>query len=178
MNLPCMITSLRILATLIMLFLTPFSTGFYITYTISGITDVADGYVARKTNQVSEFGAKLDSVADIVFYSVMIFKLFPVLWEKIPGTIWAIAFTVLAIRLISYIVAAIKYKRFASLHTYMNKITGFLFFLIPYTVNAAVFVVFYVLLCVVATLGTLEELVIHIKSKEYKSNVKTLFRIA
>jgi len=178
MNLPCMITSIRILATVILLFLNPFSAGFYFTYTISGITDVADGYVARKTKQVSEFGAKLDSIADIIFYSVMVFKLFPVLWKSIPRVIWIVAFTVAAIRVISYIIAAIKYKRFASLHTYMNKITGFLFFLIPYTLNSAVFVAFSVLLCCVATFATLEELVIHIKSKEYNSNTKTILHTA
>lgn len=178
MNLPCMITSIRILATVIMLFLNPLSPSFYFTYTISGITDVADGYVARKTKQVSEFGARLDSIADIIFYSVMVFKLFSILWKKIPAVIWCIAFTTVAVRLVSYALAAIKYKRFASLHTYMNKFTGFLFFLIPYTIKSGFFIAFAVLTCCVGTIATVEELVIHIKSKDYDSSVKTLLHRA
>ena len=178
MNLPCMITSVRILATVIMFFMKPLSYAFYIVYSISGITDVLDGYVARKTKQVSEFGARLDSIADLLFYSVMVFKLFSVLWAKIPMEVWAIAFAVVGIRLISYIAAAVKYKRFASLHTYMNKVTGFLFFLIPYAIGFDVFVGFVVLTCVVGALASLEELVIHIKSKSYDSAVRTILHLA
>ncbi len=174
MNLPCMITSIRILATVFMLFTKPFSGVFYLVYTLSGITDIADGYVARKTKQVSEFGARLDSIADIIFYSVMVFKLFSVLWSKVPCAVWSVAFAALVVRIASYILAAFKYKRFASLHTYMNKFTGFLFFLIPYTITCSFFDAFCVLTCCVGTIATAEELAIHVKSREYNSGIKSL----
>ena len=32
-----------------------------------GLTDVMDGIIARKTNTVSDFGAKLDTGADFIF---------------------------------------------------------------------------------------------------------------
>lgn len=118
------ITLLRIIGTFSLLFTESFSNMFFIIYTICGITDVLDGFVARVTNTSSEFGAKLDSAADLFFYAVMIVKVFPVLWDKLPRWLWLIALTAVAVRLASYLLAAIKYKRFASLHTYMNKFTG------------------------------------------------------
>ena len=39
----------------------------YICAIVAGLTDFADGYVARKWNQQSEFGALLDQLADKVF---------------------------------------------------------------------------------------------------------------
>ena len=41
-------------------------------YTFAGLTDVLDGWLARKTGRASEFGARLDSVADLLFYSVLL----------------------------------------------------------------------------------------------------------
>ena len=38
-----------------------------------------DGTIARATNSTSEFGARLDSISDLIFYAVMIVKFFPIL---------------------------------------------------------------------------------------------------
>src|SRR4030065_2253430 len=57
-------------------------------YTILGFaflgiaTDYLDGYLARKYNQVSEFGKILDPVADKVLIGVVVMKLF--LLKEIP----------------------------------------------------------------------------------------------
>ena len=71
------ITALRILGTIVLVFLKVPSAVFYLIYTLTGITDVLDGYFARKTGTASEFGARLDSVSDIIFYTVMLLKLLP-----------------------------------------------------------------------------------------------------
>ena len=62
------ITSCRILFSICLLFFPIFSVGFYSTYILCGFTDMVDGVVARKTNSVSEFGAKLDTASD--FFSL------------------------------------------------------------------------------------------------------------
>ena len=59
------ITCSRVLFSLILLFTKAFSTSFYALYIMAGITDVLDGIVARKFKLESEFGEKLDTVADI-----------------------------------------------------------------------------------------------------------------
>ena len=62
------ITFVRILCSIAILFCPVFSVAFYSLYITAGLTDMIDGWVARKTNTVSEFGAKLDTVADFVFH--------------------------------------------------------------------------------------------------------------
>lgn len=178
MNIPCLITSIRIVGSFLMLFTMPFSSAFYIIYTLSGVSDVLDGYVARKTNQSSEFGAKLDSIADIFFYMVMVFKIFPVLLIKLPFGFWCAVLMVVILRICAYIVAVVKFRCFASLHTYLNKLTGFASFTLPYVAPFKALFGFCIVTCIFSAIAWSEELIIHIKSKEYNPNVKTLLNIA
>ena len=55
---------------MVMLFFTVFSPLFFVFYLLAGFSDMIDGTIARKTNTASEFGAKLDTVADLIFYTV------------------------------------------------------------------------------------------------------------
>ena len=162
------ITAMRILGTICLLFAKPFSKAFYIIYTISGLSDVFDGLVARMTKTSSAFGAMLDSIADLVLYSVMVLKIFPALWEKLPVAIWYAVMAVAALRIVSYLAAAIKYRRFASLHTKLNKLTGFLVFMIPYMIKLPVAVPYCIIACGVSAVSSAEEMLIHIRSDEYK----------
>ncbi|MBO5165602.1 MAG: CDP-alcohol phosphatidyltransferase family protein [Lachnospiraceae bacterium] len=162
-NIPNYITVLRIVGTVCLLFLEPLSLEFYIIYTLSGFSDVVDGYIARKWKLTSEFGAKLDSIADLLFYAVMVLKILPLLIKKLPLGVWIAVGVVLLIRAAAYIVAAFKYKSFASLHTYMNKMTGAGVFLLPYMIQTVVFVPFCMVLSVVAASAAGQELFIHIR---------------
>lgn len=65
------------------------------------------------------------------------------------------------IRIISYTVATIKYRRFASLHTYMNKLTGLLVFTVPYIIFLPFARMACMIISVVAVIATMEELIIH-----------------
>lgn len=56
----------RILLVLALIFIEPLSTTFYIIYFISGISDILDGFIARKYNVTSTLGEKLDSIADLI----------------------------------------------------------------------------------------------------------------
>ena len=90
----------------------------------------------------------------------MIFKIFPILHEILPSYVWIMAVVAVAIRIVAYIVAAIKYRKFSSLHTYLNKLTGFLVFLVPYLVKLKYGIVYCTFLCSMAILASLEELVL------------------
>lgn len=173
-NIPNFITTLRIIGTVCLLFLDALSKPFYIVYTLAGISDVLDGWTARKLKVSSELGAKLDSIADLLFYSIMAIKILPILIKKLPTELWIAVGIILLLRLCSYFIAAYKYKRFASLHTYMNKMTGAGVFLIPYTILLPIFIPFCVVLSIIAGLASCEELLIHVRNKEYHSNVKSL----
>ena len=66
------VTSMRMAASLFLLFLPLKSIWFLVIYTIAGLTDVLDGWLARKTGRASEFGARLDSISDLLLYSVLL----------------------------------------------------------------------------------------------------------
>lgn len=173
---PNLITASRILGTLVMLFLRPLSAWFYAVYTATGLTDVLDGYIARKTNTVSEFGKKLDSVADLLFYTVMLFKILPILWEKLPAVLWVLVFITVGLRLLSYLVAAVRYHRFASLHTHLNKASNASMFVVPYLIGTVAGVPYCWLVWAMAFLSTMEELILHLTSKSYEETGKTVLQ--
>ncbi|MBO6080806.1 MAG: CDP-alcohol phosphatidyltransferase family protein, partial [Bacteroidales bacterium] len=72
------VTSLRIVCSIALLFCPVFSPAFYALYLTAGVSDMVDGWIARRTHTASELGAKLDTIADIVFVIVCLVKLLPV----------------------------------------------------------------------------------------------------
>lgn len=174
-NIPNLITALRIIGTICLFFVDPFSSTFFIIYSISGATDVLDGFVARLTKSTSEFGAKLDSAADLLFYGVMLIRVFPKLLKVVPGPIWVVVCIIVGIRLSAYVTALIKYRCFASLHTYLNKLTGFAVFCAPYVYLTEYMLVYCIVVCVIAFTSTVEELCTHLTRDTYRSNLKSFF---
>ena len=69
------ITLFRIVCSIWLLLLPVFSIRFYVVYLFCGFTDMIDGAIARKTHSVTEFGSKLDSVADLIFVVVAFVKI-------------------------------------------------------------------------------------------------------
>jgi CDP-diacylglycerol--glycerol-3-phosphate 3-phosphatidyltransferase len=174
LTVPNFITTLRILGAVSLFFTDVMSIAFYVIYSFCGLTDVLDGFIARVTKTTSELGARLDSVADLLFYSVMLIKLLPFLWINLPQWIWIFVGGVLVIRIASYLVAAIKYRRFASLHTYLNKLTGAVLFAVPYFMGFKAFFGICLTVCIVSGGASLEELVLHLSAREYDSGKKSL----
>lgn len=159
------ITSVRIALSLFLPFLPLRSAGFFAAYTVTGLTDVLDGWLARRTGTTSQFGARLDSIADLLFYGVLLFRLFPVLWQTLPVSIWYVVAAIVLVRLASYAAAAVRYHQFASLHTWLNKLTGVGVFLLPYVFALSTGIVYCWMVCVLALAAALEELAIHLCRK-------------
>ena len=174
--LPNCITGLRIAGAVCLLFTKTGSPVFSGLYTLCGVSDALDGWLARRLNAVSERGARLDSVADLCFCAAALAKLFPVLWVLLPAAVWFGAAGVLAVRLMSYGVAAVKYRRFLSLHTWLNKLTGAVVFAIPYGLLTPWAVPLCAAACGIAGLAVLEELLIHLRRRSCDADVKTIFR--
>ena len=61
------ITVSRIFLSLCLFVLSPSSVPFAVLYLLCGVTDVLDGFVARKLHTESEKGGMLDSTADLFF---------------------------------------------------------------------------------------------------------------
>lgn len=156
------ITSIRMIFSLFLLFLSPKSPVFFAVYTLTGLTDALDGWLARKTGTASDFGARLDSIADLLFYGAVLIRLFPVLRRVLPGEIWYAVAAILLVRLAAYAAAAIQSHRFAALHTRMNKLTGAAVFLLPYILALSIGIVYCWAVCALALAASLEELALHL----------------
>ena len=114
-----------------------------------------DGTVARKTGAVSNFGAKLDTASDFVFMAVCVVKLLP----KINISIWLwIWIAIIAIvKLINIVMGFIRRKKLVALHTFLNKITGMLLFLLPLTLQFIVPTYSFAVVCTIATIAAIQE---------------------
>lgn len=136
-TIPNIITSIRLIGALILIFLKPLSTPYIVVYSISGLSDAIDGFVARKMHSVSEFGSKLDSVADLSFFTVMMLKILPTLVKKLPKSIWHYVTIIVAFRICIYLINAFLRKNLLSSHSYLNKASGLMLFVLPYLIGTS-----------------------------------------
>ncbi len=114
-----------------------------------------DGTVARKTNTVSAFGTKLDTIADIVFVAVCLIKLLPIL--DIPVWLWIWIAAIALIKVINMISGYVTQKKWIAPHTIMNKVTGALCFLLPLTLSFIDLKYSAIFVCAVATFAAIQE---------------------
>ena len=149
------LTGCRILGSILLLFFPAFSAVFYITYLFCGFSDMIDGTVARKTNSTSRFGSQLDTIADLIFVAVSLFKLLPAI--HIPGWLWIWGGIIALIKISNIIGGCVSRKQFISLHTIMNKITGLLLFLLPLTLPFAEVKYSFPVVCSIATFAAIQE---------------------
>lgn len=158
--LPNFITTLRFLGMLLLLFTEPLTTRFYIIYALTGFSDLLDGFLARKLHLVSELGAKLDSLADLLLYLTVLLRILGVLTALLPAWFWYGVAVTIALRLLAYTTAALKYHRFASTHSRLNKLSSLLLFFCPFLVQATFFVPYGCVILTVCFLGAVEDLAI------------------
>ena len=173
-NIPNAVTFFRLVGAIALIFIKPFSLWFYIVFLLCGASDAIDGYLARRMNCSTEFGAKLDSVSDLTFYSVMLLKVFPHLWANLPRYVFVFAGLVIFTRIVIYIYVGLRHHRFSSLHTYGNKITSFSLFISPFVAPTFLLYYFSMAVCIFGGIASVEELIIHIISKEYDPRLRTI----
>lgn len=80
MTVPTMLTLLRIalVPVLVLFFYLPFDWSYLactVVFVLAAVTDIADGYIARKTEQMSRFGEFLDPVADKIMVATALILL-------------------------------------------------------------------------------------------------------
>ncbi len=126
-QIPDIITLLRMAGSFVLLFYDVTSGVFWIIYCLCGISDMADGWLARKLHVESKTGAVLDSLADICFVACCAIRLIPVV--QIPTWLWIWAGGIVAVKIVNQVSALIVCNRFCFPHTIANKLTGLLLFL-------------------------------------------------
>ena len=149
------ITLCRIPGSIGLLFCPVFSDRFYVLYLFCGLTDMVDGTIARKTGAISEFGSRLDTVADFLFVISSFVKLVPVI--RIPVWIRVWAAVIAAVKLVNLVRGFTQTKQIPALHTIANKATGLCLFLLPLTISFVDLRYTAPVVCVLATIAAIQE---------------------
>ena len=123
-----------------------------------------DGAIARKTGAVSKFGAKLDSVADFIFMLVCSIKILP----QTPISIWLWVWIIIIalIKIFNIAIVFIRRKELISIHSTLNKITGFALFLFPLTLTYIETTYSVTTICLFATIAVMQEVYFISKGQE------------
>ena len=131
-HLPNILSSLRIVGAVALLLCDVVGTTFWSLYALCGISDIADGWLARKLRCVTMKGALLDSLADICFVACCAWKLLPIL--ELPQWLWLLTGVIVAIKVVNQLSALVMYGCCRFPHTLANKWAGFLLFIaVPIT---------------------------------------------
>ena len=159
------ITGSRIVLSLPLLFIPLTPAWFYALYLLCGLSDMIDGTVARKTKSASEFGAKLDTVSDLVFMTVALIKFLPHL--HIPVWLWIWIGIIALIKLGNVALGFIRTKKFISPHTVLNKVTGLLLFLLPVTIRFVDLTYTLPIVCTLVTVAAIHEVYFTYSEKKH-----------
>jgi len=149
------LSALRIILSVALLAPPALSPTFLALYATAGLTDMLDGFVARQTKTESEFGAKLDSAADLTFTVVSLAKILPTV--AAPAWLWVWVATIAVVKVANVVSGLVMRKRLIMPHTTANKAAGFVVFLVPFAIPTFGVVVPSIPACVVAAVAAIQE---------------------
>ncbi len=145
---------------------------------VCGITDILDGYFARKLNQVSKFGSSLDSWADntlLISAIIWVAMLMPEVFTE-NAVLITISLLFYAMFLI---VGLIKFRRFANLHLYSSKASTTVLYI--FLVHAFLFAGYnrglFIFVAIISIISALEGLLIQISTKNVNENMGSVFLV-
>ena len=137
-QIPNLLSTSRIVLCLPLLLVDAMTLPFWTLYVTAGLTDMLDGFLARRWGVESKFGARLDSLADFVFVIAAGYKLFPYL--KLPATLWMMIGLIAMMKASNAVSAYLVRQRIEFLHTKANKLTGFFLFIGMMTIGQSYFI--------------------------------------
>ena len=154
------LSSIRILISLIQLFFQKLSGVFLALFCICGVTDLLDGPIARATGSKSALGAKLDTAGDVLTYTALAKILF--CEKKITfKTLFRFVGPVFGM-LVAGIIAKFKFYTFVFSHTALAKVFGGGCFFLPFSYYVGTDSWYLTALWMIALLTAVEMIVIQI----------------
>jgi cardiolipin synthase len=139
-------------------------------------SDWIDGKLARWLNQRSEFGARIDSVADAVLFGAMFLGLAWLHWRTLqPEAPWWIS--AMTTYMVSMLAGLWKYRRMLSYHTRAAKISNWLTLIGAVSVLLEYSVWPFRIAMAAVTLTNLEALLLTWRLQEWRADVPSIFHI-
>jgi phosphatidylglycerophosphate synthase len=143
---------------------------------VSFFTDMIDGFLARKFKVTSIFGSRLDSIGDDLTILAGLVGLFALKRDFVKEN--TVIIVILVVLLVTQnLVALIKYGKLSSFHTYLAKIAAIVqgsFLILLFLLPQPLYWLFYAA-AVTSFLDLVEEIIMVMKIKEWKADVKGLF---
>ncbi|MGZ5017204.1 MAG: CDP-alcohol phosphatidyltransferase family protein [Methylobacter sp.] len=175
LNLPNLLTGFRFIAAPVLLWLA--WNGHGITFmgllAIAFLTDMLDGMVARLTGQVTQFGATLDSWADVITYLTIALCCWW-LWPEIVHRELFYVGLIIASCLLPALAGILKFGRFTSYHTWGVKIAAASMGLTLYILFLYGLVWPFRIAAVICILAAIEEIIITLLLHEPESNLRSV----
>ena len=149
------LTICRIVLSLALLVPPALSPAFLVIYAAAGVTDMADGFIARRTCTESELGARLDSVADFVLAVVCLVKILPAI--TVPTWLWIWVALIIMVKAVNVISGFVLEQRLVLPHTIANKVAGVAVFLVPFALPFLDIAIPAIPACAIATFAAVQE---------------------
>ena len=149
---------------------------FLIMFIIIGVTDKLDGTLARYLNQTSALGAKLDTIADMVFYPLIALWLYR-FESGVVGEWWNLVYFLLALYFFKMVTGKIKFGYVPAFHTIGAKTfsASLYFFMIAAILDPVLAKSIFPVLCVIGYINQLEETYILLTRDSVDENIRSVF---
>jgi CDP-diacylglycerol--glycerol-3-phosphate 3-phosphatidyltransferase len=142
---------------------------------INLITDILDGWIARKFKLQTDLGARLDSLADYGTYIAAVCGIYTFKYTELGSLGWMLWVFIGLIVLYSA-VSLIKFRKLPSLHMYSTRIGGYIqgiFFFVLFAYDYYGWL--YLTAMIWGFLSAIEEIIVLLVLPELKSNAKGLY---
>lgn len=149
------LTICRIIFSLALLMPPALSPAFLALYALAGLTDMVDGFIARRTGTESELGARLDSIADYVLVAISLVKMLPAI--SVPIWLWVWIALIVMVKAVNVISGLVMEKRLVLPHTIANKVAGMAVFLVPFALPFFDIAIPAIPACAIATFAAVQE---------------------
>ena len=175
-RIPNLISAIRILIAPLLLLLAWLQMPYWFlgALAFSGLTDIADGWLARRLHATSALGAHFDSWGDFVIYTTMAIGAW-VLWPETTREILPNYIMILCSFVLPALIGLIKFRELTGYHTWSVKLAVFVTFIgyfLLYTDTASWPFVLASWLCVIAGI---EEILITLVLRHERTDVRSLF---
>ncbi len=173
--LPNLLTLSRLifLPVLYILFFLERKTVFLVLYVIVGMTDMLDGYLARKTGKISKTGQFLDSLADIFFnFSTGFFLLYRI--PRLTEEHIHLVVIIILLGAVYFLVTLLKCRKVQFIHTTLFRTAGvaiYVCFIISFFVEPIFFTRIVLLLLI---LSFIESILIYLIYGEVDPDVRSI----
>ena len=175
-NLPNLVSSIRILIAPLLFYFAfnKLENWFLVALLFSAATDVLDGYLARKLQQITRLGSQLDSWGDFTIYSTMAVCAW-IIWPEIVQREILYFSMILFSFLLPVGIGLLKFGSFTSYHTWSVKLAVFVTFIGYIALFSGLADWPFVLASYLCVYAGIEEIVITLVSSRERVDVRSIW---